>query len=98
MILAYRTASGPDAFGPNLTRPSRSYPGRFCTMWSGPSFEERSRIRCGKSDPAYMVRPDSGCMPGVMATTLATLGNAQISILLLCFLYLFVERMTRMYE
>ena len=69
MILAHQLASGPDAFDQTLTRPSRSDPGRFCTIWSTPSLEKRSWNGCGKSDPAYTIRPDSGCTQAVMATT-----------------------------
>ena len=32
MILVHRLASGPNSFGGNLSRPSRSDPGRFCTV------------------------------------------------------------------
>ena len=32
MILSHQIASGPDAFGQNLTRPSRSDPGQFCAL------------------------------------------------------------------
>ena len=52
MILAHWLASGPDALGWNLTRPSRSDPGRFCTIWSRPSLEEQNQIRCRELDPA----------------------------------------------
>ena len=58
---AYWLAARPDAFGPNLTRPSGLDPGRFCTIWCGPSLEEWSRIRWRKLDPAYTICPDSGC-------------------------------------
>ena len=51
-----------DAFGPNLIRPSRSDPGRFCTIWFGPFLEEQDQIGWRKSDPAYMILPNSGCM------------------------------------
>ena len=33
-ILVHQLFSGPDTFGPNLARPSRSVLGRFCTIWS----------------------------------------------------------------
>ena len=42
MIHAQQLASRPDAFGQNLTRPPRSDPGRFCTIWSRPSLEKRN--------------------------------------------------------
>ena len=60
---AQRLASGQDPFGQNVTRSSRtrSVPSRFCTVWSGPPLEEWNRIGCGKSDPAYTMRLDSGC-------------------------------------
>ena len=69
IILAHRLASGPDAFGQNLTRPSRSDPRRFCTIWPRPSLETRNRIRCGKSELAYTFCHDSGCTLAVMAIT-----------------------------
>ena len=37
------------------------------TIWSGPSLEEQNQIR--KLDPAYTIRPNSGCMLAVMAIT-----------------------------
>ena len=64
-----RLASRPDAFGQTMTRPSRSVPGQFCTVCSMPSLEKRNGIGCGKSDLAYMIWPDSGCMLAVMAIT-----------------------------
>ena len=70
MIPAHRLASGPDVFGQTLTRPSRSDPGRFCTIWSMSSLEKWSWNGCGKSDPAYTIWPDSGC-------TLAITGRNQ---------------------
>ena len=39
MILAHRLASRPDPFGQNLTRPSRSDPGQFCTGFCGKTAE-----------------------------------------------------------
>ena len=41
MILAHRLASGPDALGPNMTRPSRSDPGLFCTAMNRAFFGRR---------------------------------------------------------
>ena len=69
MVLAHRLASGLDAFGQNLTRLSRSDPGRFCTIWSRPSLENQNRIWWGKLDPAYTIWPDSGCMLATMTIT-----------------------------
>ena len=69
MIPAHRLAARPDAFGQILTRPSRSDPCLFCTIWSMPSLEKRNWNGCRKSDPAYTIRPDSGCTLAVMATT-----------------------------
>ena len=67
---AGQLASGPDAFGPNLTGPSRLDLGQFCTIWSGPSFEEWNQIRYWKSDLAYnMIWPNSGCMLAIIAMT-----------------------------
>ena len=42
--------------------PSRADRGQFCTMRSGPSLKELNWIECRKSDPAYMIRPNCGCM------------------------------------
>ena len=76
MVLAHRLSSGTDPFGHSLTKPSRTklYPGLFCTIWSRPSLEERTRIRCGrKSGPAYNIIYDPARfrLPrlAVMATT-----------------------------
>ena len=44
-------------------------PGRFCTVWSMPSLEKWNQIRCRKSDQAYTVRSDSGCMLALTAIT-----------------------------
>ena len=52
-----------------LAKPCPGHPGRFCTIWFMPSLEKRSWNGCGKSDPAYTIRPDSGCMLAVMAIT-----------------------------
>ena len=49
-------------FGKTLTRPSRADPGQFCTIRSGPSLKELNWMECRKSDPAYMIRPNCGCM------------------------------------
>ena len=49
---AHWLASGPDAFGQNLIRPSRSDLGLFCTIWSKPSLEKWNQIRYRKLDPA----------------------------------------------
>ena len=70
MVLAHRLASRPDAFGQNLTRPSRSDPGRFCTVWPIPSLEttELKRMREVGSG-IYTIRPDFGCTLAVMAIT-----------------------------
>ena len=69
MIPTHRLASRPDASGETLTRPSRSDPGRFCTMWSMPSLEKWSWNECGKLDPTYTIQPDSGSMLAIMAIT-----------------------------
>ena len=42
---------------------------RLGTMWSMPSLEKRSWNGCGKSDPAYTIRLDSGRTLAVMAIT-----------------------------
>ena len=47
MIPAHRLVSRPEVFGQTLTRPSRSDPGRFCTVWS---LTKRNWNRCGKLD------------------------------------------------
>ena len=44
MILSRQLTSGPDAFGQNLTKPSRLDPSQLCTIWSRPSLEKQSRI------------------------------------------------------
>ena len=69
MIPAHRLASGPDVFGQTRTRPSRSDPVWFCTIWSMPSLEKQSWNGCGKSDPAYTIWPDPGCTLAIMAIT-----------------------------
>ena len=69
MILAHQFAFRPDVFGQILTKPSRSGPGRFCTIWSVPSLEKQNWNRCGKSDPAYTIQPDSDCMLAIKAIT-----------------------------
>ena len=55
MIPAHQLASRPDEFGQTLTRPSRSDPSQFCTIWSMPSLEKQSWNGCRKSDPAYIL-------------------------------------------
>ena len=60
MTPAHQLTSGPDLFGPNLTRSSRLDPGQFCTIWSGPFLEEWNWIGSGKLDPAYLIQPNSG--------------------------------------
>ena len=60
MIPAHRLASGRDVCGQNLTRPSRSDPGRFCTIRSRPSLEKWNRIGCGKSDSTHTILLSSG--------------------------------------
>ena len=51
MILARRLVSGLDPFGKNLTQSARrkSDTGRFCTLRSGPSVEDCSRVRKWKT-------------------------------------------------
>ena len=44
MSLSCQLTSGPDAFGQNLTKPSRLDPSRLCTIWSRPSLEKQSQI------------------------------------------------------
>ena len=66
---ANEPASRPDAFRQTLTRPSRSDAGQFCTVWSMISLEKWNWIRCGKSDQADMIRPNSGCMLAATAIT-----------------------------
>ena len=61
IIPSHQLASRPDVFDQTLTRPSRSDPGQFCTIWSILSLEKQDWIRCGKSDQAHTVWPDSGC-------------------------------------
>ena len=68
MIPAHQLASRSDAFGQTITRPSRSDPGRYCTIWSMLSLEKRSWNGCGKLDPAYTIRPRSGCTLAVTKT------------------------------
>ena len=68
-IPSHQLASRPDVFDQTLTRPSRSDPGQFCTIWSILSLEKQDWIRCGKSDQAYKVWPDSGCTLFVMVIT-----------------------------
>ena len=51
-----------------LTRPSRSDPGRFCTMWSVPSLENGAETDAG-SRIWLILRPDSGCTLATMAIT-----------------------------
>ena len=69
MILAHRLASGPDPFSQILTGSSTSDLSWFCTIWSRPSLEEWNWIGCGKSDPAYTTRPNSGSTLATMAIT-----------------------------
>ena len=57
--LAFR----PDEFGQTLTRPSRSDPGRFCTVWSIPSLEKSVT----EKDAGSRIRADSGCTLVVVA-------------------------------
>ena len=46
MILAHWLSSGPDPFGQNLAQSAstKSDPGWFCTILSGPSVEEWNRV------------------------------------------------------
>ena len=67
MIPAHQLASRPGVFGQTLTRPSRWDPGQFCAIWSMPSLEKRNQNECGKSNPAYMIRANSGRTLVVMA-------------------------------
>ena len=46
-ILTHRFASVPDPFAQNLARPSRSNPGRYCTLRSGTSLEIRDEPDAG---------------------------------------------------
>ena len=39
---AHRLASRPDTFGQTMTRPSRSDPGWFCTVWPLPSLKKKN--------------------------------------------------------
>ena len=59
MIPAHRLASKTDEFSQTLARSSRSDPVGFFHWKNG----------CGKSDPAYTIRPDSGCTLAVIAIT-----------------------------
>jgi len=68
MIPAHQLASRPDAFGQTLTRPSRSDPGWFCTIWSMPSLEKQNWNGCRKSDLAHTIWPNSGCTLAVTKT------------------------------
>ena len=58
MIPAYQLAFRPDQFSQTLTRPSRSDPGRFCTVWPMLSLETENRTekdagsRSSTYDPA----------------------------------------------
>ena len=69
MIPAHQLASRPDAFGQTLTRPSWSDPGRFYTIHAFFGKKRRGWNGCGKLNPAYTIRPDSGCTLDVMAVT-----------------------------
>ena len=62
-----RPAAGPDAFGPNLARPSRSGPGRLCTIHLLSGLLWKSRIKCRKLNPLYTIRPNCGCTLAVTA-------------------------------
>ena len=59
---AHQLASRPDVFGQNLTRPFRSDPGRFCTVWpcllckTGTEKDEGGRIRHMRSGPILAAR------------------------------------------
>ena len=53
MIPAHQLASRLNMFGQTLTRPSRSEPGLFCTIWPLPSLEKWNWNGCGKLDLAY---------------------------------------------
>ena len=55
----------------NPTRTSRSGLGCFCTVWSGPSFEEWKQIGCmwEIGSGIYPIQPKSGCILAVMAIT-----------------------------
>ena len=70
MIPSHQLASRPDVFGQTLTRPSRSDPGQFCTVWYIPSLEKQNWNRCRKSNQAYTIWANCGC-------TLAVTGRNQ---------------------
>ena len=57
MIPAHRLVFRPDECSQTLTKPSRSDPGRFCTVWSMPSLEKtelkrKREVGSGIYDPA----------------------------------------------
>ena len=54
---------------PDRARPPRSDTGGFCITWSTPSSDKRNWNGCGKSEPAYTIRPNSGCTLAIMTTT-----------------------------
>ena len=62
IIPVHQLAFRPDECSQTLARPSRSDPGRFCTVWSMPSLEKRtendagSRIRHVRSGPILAAR------------------------------------------
>ena len=62
MILAHQLASGPDAFGQNLPRPSRSI---FYNNY-GPGLLWKNGT---ESDVGSQIQPNSGCMLAVMVIT-----------------------------
>ena len=74
MIRAHQITSRPDAFGQNLARLSRSDPGWFCSIWSGPSepnqtWEVRTGIYIIYLYTYDTIQPNSGCTRAVMAIT-----------------------------
>ena len=69
MIPAHQLAFRPNDGSQIMARPSRSDVGQFCIAWPMPSVEKQNWKGCGKSDRAYTVRADSGCMLAVMAIT-----------------------------
>ena len=66
MIPAHWLASRTDEFIQTLTRPSRSDPGQFYTVWPMPSLEKRMR-EAGSG--IYTIRPNSGCTLAIMTIT-----------------------------
>ena len=90
MIPAHRLASRPDVFGQTLTRPSRSDPGWFCTVWSMPSLKKQSWNGCVRSDPAYTIWPNSGCMLAITGCN-QNASRSDPACLLGCLIYLFFK-------